>query len=393
MNVYTRGTAINLVQRFWTIDPLTQEATLANPTTVVFTILSPNNVDQVFTFGVSGNVTNPSVGVYVCALDPQLPVGTYRYRCDGTGAVEAASEDMFDVIESGVLPPDPPSVAVDGPCSSWIDGCDVAEQGPPIEGIGDDTWKLDDVAYDASSLLYAASGRQYPGVCENTFRPCTPACSWSGYATWGTPFYWTYSYFGWGWGWGWQDQGGLSCGCQPESVVRLSGYPVREIVEVKIGGDVLPEFDPGSGARNWRLDDRRTLVRMNIPGHPTNVQAWPSCQDLSLDDDQPGTFSVRYTYGADPPSLGRAAAIQLARELWFAMNGGKCNLPQKTTKVVRNGITLERIVPLAKMLREGATGLTLVDMFMAKANPIGMIRRPAIYSPDMEQYARKVGQG
>lgn len=394
MNTYNRGTAINLVQRFWTIDPLTQASVLADPTAVTFTILSPNNVDQVFVFGVDLNVTHPAVGIFICALDPQLPVGSYRYRCDGTGVVEASSEDIFDVIESGVLPPDPPLVAVDGPCASWINGDDVANQGPPIDGIGEEHWKLDDVAYDASSLLYALSGRQYPGVCETTVRPCSPACSYWGFSTWGSPFYWTFSYFGGGWGWQDRDTGGLACGCQAESFVALGGYPVREILEVKIGGVVLPEFDPISGARNWRLDGRKNLVRMDAPVPPGDpvVHAWPACQNISLDDDQPGTFSIRYTHGADPPSLGRAAAVQLARELWAAMQTGKCALPAKATRVVRQGITVERITPLATLLRQGATGLTLVDAFIAKSNPIGMIRRPAVYSPDVQQYARKVGQ-
>lgn len=400
MNVYQRGTAINVVQRFWTIDPLTEASTLADPTTVVFTILSPDNVSTTFTFGVDGNVTHASVGVFVCALDPQLPVGTYRYRCDGTGAVQASSEDFFDVIESGVLEPDPPTVAVTGPCSSWINGEDVYASGPALPGITlDTTFLLDDAAYNASHLLFELSGRQFPGVCQRTVRPCSDPRCWGGSPALGL------SIWAWGWasgitplglngyGW-WNNEYGPHCGCGYESVVKLGGYPVREILSVKIGGVELPEFDPDSGFRNWRLDGRRDLIRMDDPSTtPLTPEHWPRCQNVSLDDDQPGTFSVKYTWGADVPSLGRLAAAQLARELWNATSGATCLLPTKVTKVVRAGVTLEKVVPTAALLRQGATGLQLVDAFLALVNPGKMLRRPAVFSPDLQKYARKVGQG
>lgn len=394
---YQRGTAINLVQDFWTVDPITQIATPANPTTVTFTILAPDNTEVSYVFGVDGNVTIPAVGKFVCALSPQLPPGTYRYRCDGTGAVEASSENSFDVIESGVLTPVDPGVPITGPCSSWVNGDDVAACGTNLV-TATEHWRLDDVAYQASSLLYALSGRQFPGVCTRTVRPCQAGCSHFGSFGFGTGSWWWGAIGGW-WGGGigvgpyWVNDDGYTCGCGSTSSVRLSGYPVREILQVLIDGVTLPEFDPLTGARNWRLDYRTDLIRMWNPGGQNPVpQWWPNCQQLSLDDDQPGTFSVKYQWGADVPISGRMAAAQLARELWLACNGQQCKLPTKVTKVVRTGITMERIVPIAQMLRSGSTGIQLVDSFMAEFNPNAMRRRSLVWSPDDQQYAREVGQ-
>lgn len=394
-SVYQRGTSINIVQRFWTIDPLTQESTLANPATVVFEILSPDNVTQTFTFGVDGNVTNPDVGIFVCALDPQLPVGAYRYRCDGTGGgVDASSEDTFDVIESGVLTPDQPTVPVTGPCSSWIDGDDVNNFGAPLDGVGENTYLLDDYAYAASDILYNLSARQFPGVCTRTVRPCKPGCGCFGSIAAGlSPWYWTSAFYGGiGPGFYWVNEGGDQCGCGSQSVVKLAGYPVRQILEVKIGGVPLPEFDSSNGARNWRLDNRRNLVRMADPGPPVQDQHWPSCQNRSLDDTEPGTFSIEYTWGADVPLIGRQAASQLARELWLAGNGGDCALPTRVTRVVRGGLTYDKIVSIAEMLQTGSTGLAFFDSFLASYNTNKQDRRSAVFSPDLQQFARKVGQ-
>lgn len=393
MDVFNRGQAINLVNRFWTIDPITEIATLANPSTVTFEIYNPNDTTVIYTFGIDLNVSNPDTGIFVCSLDPQLPVGTYRYRATGDGAVQAASEDYFDVIESGVLPPAQPTTAVVGPCSSWINGDDVANFGPPIDGIGSDTWLLDDVAYNASHLLYELSGRQFPGVCTRTVRPCADPCTCFKFSpSLGVgPWAWTWM-GGWGvGGWGWRNECGDTAGCGTLSYVNLAGYPVREITEVKIDGAVLNAVD-SSGNPNYRLDGRTRLLRMNDPGPPEQDRFWPACQDMALNDDETGTFSITYTWGADVPSLGREAAAQLARELWFAINGKNCQLPNKATRVVRAGITIDRITPLAETLRMGATGLILVDAFIALVNPAKMTRRPAVWSPDRQRYARSAGQ-
>jgi len=387
VGVYLRGNAVTLVQRFWQVDPLTEVATPANPGAVVFTVQAPNETETTYTFGVAPEVTNPQVGVFLVALPPPLPAGTYEWRCVGTGnSVDAASEDVFTILESGVLAPTAPGIAEPGPCSGWIFGEDVADCCAGTD-VGSDVFLLDTAAAMGAQLMYELSGRQFPGLCQRRVRPCRDGCSCFGHSVAAGLGPWTWDWTG-GAGWAWLNECGDRCGCGSESVVRLAGYPVREVLEVKVDGAVVP-------ASGYRLDGWRDLVRLSDVGPPVVGNSWPSCQDMSLPDTAEGTFSILYSWGSEPPELGRRAAAQLACELYKACPGtdaGDCRLPSKVTRVVRQGVTMEMVVPLAKMLREGATGLNLVDAFLAYTNPQGMRRRPAVAQLDRAPYPRRVGE-
>jgi hypothetical protein len=389
MGVYQRGNAITIVQRFSLVDPLTEEPTPADPTTVVFTVRDPDGVETVYEYGVAVNVTRAEVGVYLCALQPQLPAGGYAYRCVGTGTVEAAGEGTFTILDSGVEVPDYPEVAELGPCSGWIDGGYVADWDTTL-GVGSSSYLLDTIAAVASQLVFELSARLYPGVCRRKVRPCRQGCACYGFSpSLGLgPWYWTSSWFGGVGSWNWRNECGDTCGCGSESYIRLAGDPVRRVLEVKLDGAVL---DPSE----YRLDGRRYLIRLaDTSQTPPRDRAWPVCQDLSLPDSEPATFSVLYEWGQEPPELGKLAAAQLAAELWRASpaNQGECRLPAKVTRVVRQGVTMERVVPLASVLRSGATGLPLLDAFIAQENPQGARRRSLVWSPDLQPYARQVGQ-
>lgn len=265
---------------------------------------------------------------------------------------------------------------VAGPCSAWVTSAEVAACRD--DDIASDPTVFDDAAVEASMLLFELSGRQFPGVCERTVRPCRVACSsWlQGVdfgAAWEVGGYWGYS-------------GGRLCGCQAVSRVKLSGYPVREITEVLIDGEVV---DPAT----YRLDNWRWLTRLGYQdGGVFRARRWPTCQNLALNDDQPGTFSVSYLYGADPPPLGVQAAAALASEIYNACGGSSdCALPSGVVEIVRQGITVRRVHSAAEALWKGASGITLVDQFLASVNPTGKRRRGAIYSPDVSPYPRTVG--
>lgn len=301
------------------------------------------------------------------------PIGEYVIIWQDADGLQASEE-----IVSSFTISDPADTT--GPCSAWTDGDAVAACGLDL-GIGTDTSVLDAAASDASAILYELSGRQFPGVCEKTVRPCRNPSSgcWSdGDAAW-----WTFDR--------WRNDRGPTCGCQPLSRVKLSGYPLVEITEVKIDGVVLPHLDENDHP-NWRLDKGRWLTRMDSPGPPLVKRYWPSCQNLALAPTETGTFSISYAWGIEPPNLGRQAAAQFARELWVACGGGggECRLPPKVTKVVRQGVTYERAVSIAKLLRTGATGLPILDAFIASVNPDYRRRKPAIFSPDVQPYAQEV---
>ncbi len=133
MGTYTDGTPINLVEKFWLVDPLTSVSTSADPATVTFTVVNPDGTQQVFVSG-DPEVSNPFVGTWVCSLPPQTP-GVYIWRAEGTAPVQAASGDhSFNVVDSASqLVPDE---FAPGPCQPWITGEDVARCGPAIPDIG-----------------------------------------------------------------------------------------------------------------------------------------------------------------------------------------------------------------------------------------------------------------
>ncbi len=279
-----------------------------------------------------------------------------------------------------------------GPCESWITGDDVAA----CCGLASNPASYDDVALEASMLLFELSGRLWPGLCTRLVRPCrTRNPCWTPYV-YGV----NWAYVGWS-GSAWESEmwgGGALCGCSPLQKVKLAGYPVREVTEVKINGDVV---DPTS----YRLDGWRWLVRLADPGPPVSTRYWPACQNLALDDTEDGTWSVEYSWGVSPPPLGISAAAELACELYRACAGEACSLPANATRVVRQGIEIERTALLTYLGTGQASGLPLVDAFVgayglgflphvtgrAGANARRAARRPAVWTPDVPGFPKRVG--
>jgi len=265
-----------------------------------------------------------------------------------------------------------------------------------LTGSDADAALLDSAAIEASMALYEFSGRQFGGLCDSG--PRRP-CQQSGAGCWsnigppvGSWWYWTWGTSGSapGIGWAWRNESGALCGCSPLSSVKLAGYPVREIIEVKIGGTVLDPLDE-NGNPNYELRDWRELVRMDDPvtGYK---RLWPSCQNLALDDTQPGTFSVTYRWGVSPPELGRRAAAQLACQLLLAcpgVGGADCQIPEGVTRIERQGLTVDRQLLAGFLDPTKPTGLVALDLFIAAYGGTPRKRAGAVFSPDVQQYARR----
>ena len=261
-----------------------------------------------------------------------------------------------------------------GPCAPWITSADVAAVCSALDFSGDPE-VYDPYALAASQVLWELSGRQFAGECERTVRPCVPGCGcwptreWA-YGAWD-------SWYGW-WG-GIQGQHGYGgrgcCGCLSE--VKLSGYPVRQVTEVLIDGVAIDAAD-------YRLDQNQFLVYLDdADGNP---QHWPACQNLARADTEEGTFSVTYTYGADPPEAGLLAAAELACQIASASAGQECALPAGTTRVTRQGITVE-----VERIKAILSRLPLTNLFLQTYNPQGLRRRAAVWSPEIRPFGRRVG--
>ena len=340
------------------------------------------------------------MGEFVLSLPPPGDPGLYSYSVVATGAVEAARFGSFNVIANPALPDSDVDWAVQGPCQPWVSSQDLWNCcGQPMTTIGEGSDEeecpvdMTQYAIAASDILFSLSGRLYSGACEKTVRPCTERwCGFQvlsrGYVVW-NPYWWNPMWTGYGW---WLN-GRAGCGCRPLSQVKLSGYPVREVLEVKINGAVV---DPDT----YRLDERRFLTRVRDPADPDTILRWPSCQALDLPDTAEGTFSVTYRYGQDVPIEGVMAARQLGCELYKACAGQDCALPTGVTRYTRQGVTVDKLAFTSWAYQRGRgsisrgwrTGMNLVDSFLSSANPAAIGRRPTFWSPSGRQYARSVGQ-
>lgn len=248
-------------------------------------------------------------------------------------------------------------------------------------------------ALSASQIMFDLSGRLFAGRCQKTARPCRQDC----YC--GMQVLSRGHVIGpWDLGWNWMGNSwgcnGDPCGCAPLSRVKLSGYPVREIIEVKIDGVVV---DPAT----YRLDNWRWLTRMRDPADPGTALSWPSCQITDLPDTEEGTFSVEYSYGQDPPIGGQDAAAALACQLYKACSssggGADCEIPTNAVRVTRQGVTIDKEAISALFFGKNGnngwqTGIRQVDAFLNSVNKSGMQQRPRTWSPDAPRFAPVYGQ-
>lgn len=245
-----------------------------------------------------------------------------------------------------------------GPCEPWPLLCERF----PAEADQD---LRDMAARIATEVLWLRTKRQF-GQCEVTLRPCrkdcAPAWPWIPSSGW-----WDVTGMTWPWpapalvGGKWLNiacgQCSSGCSCSTVHEVRLP-YPVAEILEVLVDGVAL---DPSA----YRVDEWSLLVRLD--GHP-----WPLCNDLNLDDTEPGTWSVRARYGAAVPELGQLAAGELASEIAKRCVGASgCLLPSTTVKQVDRQGVRKVFFDSDEAFKRGKVGLYWSDMFIASVNPTG----------------------
>lgn len=244
------------------------------------------------------------------------------------------------------------------PCEDWpvYWTCEVTNYSPELTGYA---------VGAASRILWALSGRRF-GLCTGVLRPCADDCGdyaafplWSGRAGYTMPpwdFY-RLPYCAGG------CLGGCACTHIPS--LRLPDT-VHSVVEVKLDGTPMP-------TGSYRLE-RRLLSR-------TDGRAWPRCNDLPLPDTEPGTWSVTALFGEEVPDSGRLAMGEMVCEILKAGSGVDCRLPPGVTQLVRQGVTIS-YPDVGQLLKDGRTGLYLVDLFLASENPDGLKRRSRVYDVD-----------
>lgn len=247
-------------------------------------------------------------------------------------------------------------------CQPWVtieeilDGC---------AGLDVTSADLEGIVALTSELMYAWSGRQFPGLCPvETVRPYQVSNQGCGSLDWFV-------------GAGWSTTAlslttpevaarfGPCAGSCCSTRIRLPG-PIHVVVQIDLDGEIL---DPA----RWRAT-RRYVERID-------GDFWPCSQDLSRDLDQPNTFAVVYQRGAPLPEGGRFAARKLAVEIARANCGQDCAMSPAVTSAVMEGLsyTYEANSELQATSR---SGIREVDDWLRAVNPKGRQRRAAAFRAD-----------
>ena len=149
-----------------------------------------------------------------------------------------------------------------------------------------------------------------------------------------------------------------------ETRIRLRGQPVQEVVTVRNvnGGIVAPD--------SYYLVDHSTLQ---------------FAEGALI---VPADIEVSYTYGAQPPTLGKMAARRIAQEFVKLWEGDEdCALPQRVTSVTRQGITYT-VLDQQDFLQEMRLGIYEIDLFLKTTNPNKAQKRSKVFSPDIPKARR-----
>ena len=234
--------------------------------------------------------------------------------------------------------------------------------------LGDEWDALDPTVQERATLLAGETLRRLTGYrvggCPVTVRPCKASCANTAYLPFYTGGFNPHISIG---GY-WVNSCGCTtnCSCSELCTVTLP-LPIGRIDEVVVDGVIV---DPGD----------YTIIRNQLTWIGGGDCPWPICQDLSLPDTEPGTFSVTYLNAWPVDTLGAYAAGVLAYEYAQACVGNKCRLPSNVTSLTRQGVTMEMATG---SFPGGFTGIREVDAFIAIYNPRGVREQTRVWSPDI----------
>ena len=285
-----------------------------------------------------------------------------------------------------------------GVCGDWITPADVQAC---CSGLADppNATELQQAVDMATNILFRLSGRQYPGICSRTVRPCYgDGCGCGGDAWLQWPMGgWTYSLWNaaaGGWAFPnqpyridgeWFDFNSCCAGqCNLPSV--LLPMPVGSVTQVVIDGEI---FDPTL----YGVEQYRRLVRFD------GLQ-WPCTQNRAVcsapyglapnDGSKDGTWQVTYSYGRIPDQSGLSATARFACEIAkFMCNADGCVLPQRLQTVTREGISMSFADPLTFLDEGGRVGIYEVDLWLASVNPGKIPRRSTVRRMDKSPQYRE----
>lgn len=224
----------------------------------------------------------------------------------------------------------------------------------------------------ASEILYHLTAQRF-GTCEVTLRPCRRSCydawphvNWWEYGSYPRPYWYAGVWYNMGCG-----SCGDNCSCVGLDEAVMPG-PINDVISVKVDGVTL------TNNVNYRVDDYRKLVRID-------GVLWPFCQDLTLPDTEPNTWSATIEFGEPVPVMGQLAVGELAGEIVKYLLCLECQLPQGIVDISRQGISMT-IGAVSELFNTGFIQLRLCDLFIKTSNPNHLQARAAVYDLDSPQF-------
>ena len=226
----------------------------------------------------------------------------------------------------------------------------------------------------AIEYLWNWTGQRF-GLCLDTLRPCRtdcrynpPSVDWARYqsdARRGGSYVWAPVLIGNHW----QTIGcgtcGTYCNCAGgPQMLRLPGQ-VHSVIEVVLDGVVLPT--------DAYYQQGKDLIRLD-------GKSWPTCQNMTIPEGSPGTWSLPVLTGEPVPQGGRLAAGLLAEEFAKAVcKDNSCALPANWASITRQGISITQFD--VGGIEKGLTGIWLIDSWVSA---VTAPRRPSagVLSPD-----------
>lgn len=217
---------------------------------------------------------------------------------------------------------------------------------PEAEGLEEDDQDVIAAIEDASMLMYYLLGRQFDGTCETTFRPEPNHC------------------------------------CRTSRRITSGLWPITEIVNIHLDG-------ADQDVANFHVDEWRYIVRNDGEPFPADSNWWAETD--SADDDllEPGgaVFEITVEHGLTPPPMITRATQALACKIFDGGSIGACKLPERTTSVSRNGVSMD-IADVMELLKYRRTGIYLVDLAIMTFNPSGLQSPTFVWSPDLRRGIR-----
>lgn len=169
------------------------------------------------------------------------------------------------------------------------------------------------------------------------------------------------------------------CQCDRRNVLRLDA-DVYDVKTVRVDGEDLADDA-------WEFhEDGQRIVR-------TDGEDWPRAQSGWGVDTQ-GSWAVQAVVGRPVPTNGQIAAGVLACELAkAACKDNTCQLPQRVTSIIRQGVTLATIDNF-EGIKDGLTGIWLIDSWVQTISaPSGAtVLNPDLWKAQRGQRVRR-GRG